>query len=205
MILLHCEEESERAEARRRKKKVPCCVARGRRKGGGSALRNRELSYGKIYNVLNKSFSLSAKIPPANFIFLQKGCAPRRSRGAHPFIKYFCFLFLRKDDLAVLLVDDDRRIGADVALQNFFGEAIFHKFLDGTFQRPCAEFLAVPLVHEFAPRAGTHLQGHAPLFQPRFERGENFIADLRGVRLGELVEDDDIVQPVQKFGAELLF
>ena len=54
-----------RFESGGERKKFPVARGAGAARAAAAHPRDRELLYGKIYNVLNKNFSFSAKIPPA--------------------------------------------------------------------------------------------------------------------------------------------
>ena len=117
------------------------------------------------------------------------------------FTTYKCGFTIKE----VPIIFINRVLGESKMNSSIFGEAVFDQLPDDALQGACAEFFAVAFLDEAAPCARAHLDGDAPLFEARLHGGEDLFADAGSILLRELVEDDDVVETVQKLGAELLF
>ena len=108
-----------------------------------------------------------------------------------------------KFKLAVFHRDFDAVAGFELAVEQFHGQWVKQKFLDGAFERARAELRVVPLFGQIPPGCGIHLDGQLLLGQPLFQALQLNAYDRLKLFLVQAVENDDVVNPVQELGPEM--
>src|SRR6478735_9300868 len=106
------------------------------------------------------------------------------------------------DLLVVLASDEDCRAGLELAPEHVVGERVLDVALDRTAQRPGAHRGVVALLDEQVLRLVGQLDRHLVLGHLHAQAVQHQVDELEDLFLGELREDDDLVDPVQELGTE---
>ena len=99
-----------------------------------------------------------------------------------------------------LTVEDDAVALLDVARQHALRHAVLQQAHDRAAQRPRAVRGVVPLVDQAVLEALGHVDLDALLLGTLEDVAQHDVGNLLDLRLGELSEDDDLVQAVQELG-----
>ena len=76
-------------------------------------------------------------------------------------------------------------------------------FLDGALEGARAELRVVAFLREELPRGLIHVEGEVLLREAFLHADELHLDDARNLRFVEAVEDDDVIDAVEEFGAEV--
>ena len=127
--------------------------------------------------------------------------ASRRSRGVDRDGR----LAAREDERAAdrVRVDDDPVARLELALEQRPGERVLDEPLDRPLERPRPERRVVPSRTISALAAGGQVDRQVLRGEPPRQVGDEQVDDRRQLRLGQGVEDDDLVDPVEELGPEL--
>src|SRR4051794_4440002 len=99
-------------------------------------------------------------------------------------------------------VDDDGIVGPELATDDAAGERVLDVAPDGPGERASAELGVVALLcEELLGRIGD-LDLDALALEVLVQAGEHDVNDLQHVLLGEGLEDDDLIYPVEELGPE---
>ncbi len=97
---------------------------------------------------------------------------------------------------------DDRAVD-EFAGEQHLRERILHRLLDDAFERPCAIRRIITFVGEPLPALGVKLKRDLAVLQQFGEPPELDVDDRRHVLAAQAVEQDDLVDAVEEFGAEM--
>src|SRR4029450_1397362 len=101
-------------------------------------------------------------------------------------------------------IDDDDLAGLELAKKDLLRQGVLDLPLDRAAQRPGAEHGVESMVSkQFLRRLG-ELETHVLVVQPKIDLGHHQVDDLDDLLRGELVEDDDVVDPVEEIRPETL-
>ncbi len=106
--------------------------------------------------------------------------------------------------LVVVGVDGDGVAFAEISVQDFGCQRVFDFLLDDALEGPGAEDGVEAAVAEFGFGGVGEGEGHAAGGQAGCEMGELDIDDPAEILLGEGVEDHDLIDAVEEFGAEVI-
>ncbi len=93
--------------------------------------------------------------------------------------------------------------GGNCALEERPGERVLHQPLDRPLKRSGAVCEVGAFARNERPRRRREVDGQVVLRQPSLQVGQQEVHDRRQLRLGEGVEHDHLVDPVQELGPEL--
>ena len=99
-------------------------------------------------------------------------------------------------EFPVLDADCNKSAGLNLSFEHQFGDRVFNPRGNRPAERPCAVHIVKSGLADLINCFRCDLQVNVKLLQPFFQRGEHSGRDFRDVRAGQLVEDDDIIDPV---------
>ena len=108
-----------------------------------------------------------------------------------------------ENDLAVLHIDDHGLADVELLPQDALRERVLDQLLDGPAQRPRAQLRVVALLGQQLLGRRGELQPDALVLQLLADPPDHQVDDLDDLVPGQLVEDDDLVDPVEELGAEV--
>ncbi len=109
-----------------------------------------------------------------------------------------------KNELAVFDVEQDPGSRCDLAREDLGGERILDQALDGTLQRPGAEIRVEALTRQQPGGLLGGLDLETLVGDQPIEVGELDVDDLFDVFLGEAVENQHVIDAVEKLGSKVL-
>src|SRR5215207_230113 len=113
-----------------------------------------------------------------------------------------CGHFRLEGESLISAVNDDGVIGTELAAYDAAREGVLDVASYGPRQRSSAELRVVALLGEKLLRGVRDLDLDALAFEVLVQAGEHDVHDLQHVLLGEGLEDDDLIYPVQELGPE---
>src|SRR5580700_6663066 len=131
-------------------------------------------------------------------LYLGQGGVQHRIRLRHPLERELRLLALAFD------IDDDDLASPQFAEQDLLGQHVLDRPLDRTAQRPGPEDRVVAAHGEQGLGGRPQFQAHVPVLEPLVHLGDHQVHDLDDLVLGELVEDDHVVHPVEELGTEVV-
>src|SRR5918993_5071762 len=113
-----------------------------------------------------------------------------------------CGHFRLESQSLISAVHYDGVAGAELAADDAAGERVLDVAPYGPRQRPSAELGVVAFLGEELLGGVCHLDLHALALEVLVQAGEHDVHDLQHVLLGEGLEDDDLIYPVEELGPE---
>src|SRR5918998_5023765 len=99
-------------------------------------------------------------------------------------------------------VDEDGVAGVELAADDAAGEGVLDVAPDGAGERAGAELGVIALLGEELPGRGRHLDGDPLALEVLVQAAQHDVHYLEHVLLGQRLEDDDLIHPVEELGAE---
>src|SRR5829696_1859852 len=113
--------------------------------------------------------------------------------------------FRLESETLISAVHDDGVAGAELAAYDAAAQRVLDVAPYGPRQRSCAELRVVAFLREELLRGVGDLDLDALAFEVLVQAREHNVHDLQHVLLGEWLEDDDLIYPVEELGPESSF